>query len=119
MAYPTIIEIDEKRFYSEVAVRKLLKKSAASVRKIAGAEGWDFYKKSSKSVLYYSCEDVDRFSAGIVARKKEMSIDDQRSQEDNLSQLFDEFTASLDADRRDQLAAILSELVKRLESHQS
>lgn len=77
MAYPTIIEIDEKRFYSEVAVRKLLKKSAASVRKIAGAEGWDFYKKSSKSVLYYSFEDVDRFSAGVIAEKAEISGDNK------------------------------------------
>ena len=114
MAYPTIIEIDEKRFYSEVAVRKLLKKSAASVRKIAGAEGWDFYKKSSKSALYYSCEDVDRFSAGVIAEKTEISGDNKQTEDDHLLQLFDEFKVSLDEDGRDKLARLLSELERRL-----
>ena len=61
MPLDKIIEIDGDRFYSEVVVRRLLRKSAASVRRIAGENNWDFYKKTAKGGLYYKASEVEEY----------------------------------------------------------
>ena len=61
MSLEKIIKIDGERFYSEVVVRKLLRKSAASVRRIAGENRWDFFKKTAKGGLYYKAAEVEEY----------------------------------------------------------
>lgn len=61
MPLDKVIEIDGDRFYSEVVVRRLLRRSAASVRRIAGENSWDFYKKTAKGGLYYKASQVEEY----------------------------------------------------------
>ena len=61
MPLDKVIEIDRDRFFSEVVVRRLLRKSAASVKHIAGEYNWDFYKKTATGGLYYKASEVEEY----------------------------------------------------------
>lgn len=114
MAAPRIISIDGKRFYSEVAVCKLLKRKAESVRRIAGNEKWDFYKKTARGGLYYDAVEVDDYLAAINSPQAKPTGGSTREQPAGRKLSGRQPNDALSLDLPDELAVMIDRYVTKL-----
>ena len=59
MSRPKVTKIDGEEYYSIRVVTKLLETNAASVRRIAGKNNWDYANKRANGPIYYRAAAVN------------------------------------------------------------